>query len=319
MELRPLGSTGIRVSVLGIGTVKLGRTRGLKYPTPSVSQASAGEWSGDRSGRSGGEGSGEALNTLPSDEQIVALLTAAQELGINLIDTAPAYGSSEQRLGDIMSRQGGGGGGGWLSGHQRERWVICTKAGEEFDDASGQSRYDFSPAHVRMSVERSLKRLRVECLDIVLVHSDGRDDWILRESGAIEELERLRDQGKLRVPGISTKSRAGGLAAVQRLAQAGNSSAVAGGAGCAGGGSGGGGGVVMITYNQEHQDEAPVIDAAARSGVGILLKKALSSGHASDPAQAIRFALRHPGVSSVIVGTISPTHLEANAAAAMNG
>ncbi|MFW8341556.1 aldo/keto reductase, partial [Klebsiella pneumoniae] len=70
--LRPLGSTGLRVSPLGLGTVKLGRDQGVKYPN------------GFR---------------IPDDQQARELLYLARELGINLIDTAPAYGVSEERLG----------------------------------------------------------------------------------------------------------------------------------------------------------------------------------------------------------------------------
>ena len=72
MIKRPLGSTGIDVSVLGLGTVKIGRNQQVKYPT-------------------GFE--------LPDDDTVIELFELAQSLGINFIDTAPAYGSSEQRLG----------------------------------------------------------------------------------------------------------------------------------------------------------------------------------------------------------------------------
>ena len=68
MELRPLGATGLQVSPLGLGTVKFGRNQGVKYP--------------------------QAFN-LPSDREALALLELAWDLGINLLDTAPAYGESE--------------------------------------------------------------------------------------------------------------------------------------------------------------------------------------------------------------------------------
>ena len=84
---RPLGSTGLRVSPLGLGTVKLGRNTGVKYPNQFA---------------------------LPSDGQARELLALARDLGINLIDTAPAYGTSETRLGPLL--QG-----------QRQDWVVCTK------------------------------------------------------------------------------------------------------------------------------------------------------------------------------------------------
>ena len=126
--MRALGDTGIAVSALGLGTVKLGRDQGVKYP----------------------EGF-----TIPDDRAATALLDQARELDINLIDTAPAYGNSEQRLGKLLKGQ-------------RANWVICSKVGEEFEN--GQSRFDFSPEHTRASVIRSLRRLNTDVIDMVLVH-----------------------------------------------------------------------------------------------------------------------------------------------------
>lgn len=259
MQTRPLGNTGRQVSVIGLGTVKLGRNAGVNYP--------------------GGDG-----YDLPTDQQAIELLGTAADLGINFVDTAPAYGVSEERLGALMAA------GGWFGG--RDRWVVCTKAGEEFDNATAKSRHDFSPMAVRTSVDRSLRRLRVDRIDVLLLHSDGRDEWVLRESGALEELHQLRAEGKIAAIGISSKSVAGGLLAVER--------------GCD---------VVMVTLNPAHTQERPVIAAAAKAGVGVLVKKALASGHAADPAAAIRFGLSEPGVSSLVVGTMNTKNLRTDAAA----
>ena len=75
MELRHLGNTGIKVSPLGLGTVKLGRNQQVKYPHGF---------------------------TLPDDKTVKELLALTWDLGINLIDTAPAYGNSEERLGALL-------------------------------------------------------------------------------------------------------------------------------------------------------------------------------------------------------------------------
>lgn len=64
---RPLGSTGLSISPLGLGTVKLGRDQGVKYPNGF---------------------------SIPDDAQACQLLTLARELGINLIDTAPSTASA---------------------------------------------------------------------------------------------------------------------------------------------------------------------------------------------------------------------------------
>src|SRR5687768_5179148 len=131
--LRPLGNTGLEISALGLGTVKIGRNEQVKYP---------------------------ASFSIPDDTAVIMLLAQAYELGINLIDTAPAYGNSEERLGQLL--------------HKRQDWVIVTKVGEEFTE--GKSFFDFSASHTRASVERSLKRLNTDFLDIVLIHSDGNDE-----------------------------------------------------------------------------------------------------------------------------------------------
>ena len=252
---RPLGNTGLIVSPLGLGTVKLGRDQGVKYPNGF---------------------------TIPDDAAARALLDQARALGINLIDTALAYGVSEQRLGPLLRGQ-------------REDWVIVSKVGEEFDN--GQSRFDFSPAHTRLSVERSLQRLETDRIDLVLVHSDGNDVAILRDSGVYETLAELKREGKLRAFGLSGKTVEGGLLALER------------------------GDCAMVTYNLAERGEQAVLDHAATHGKGILIKKALASGHAvlagEDPVRAsFELVFGHPGVTAAIVGTINPQHLAANAATA---
>lgn len=262
MELRPLGNTGLRVSVLGLGTVKLGRTRGLKYPGAQLAAE------------------------LPSDDAATGLLAGAAEVGITLLDTAPAYGVAEERIGSLMAANN------WFGG--RDRWTLCTKAGEEFDEGGagrgdGESRFDFSPGAIRASIERSLNRLCTDRLEIALLHSDGRDVWIIRESGALEELRRLKERGLVRAIGVSTKTIAGGLLAAEMCD------------------------VVMVMHNPAYTIEREVIDSAASRGVGVLIKKGLASGHTPDAGAAIRFVLGTPGVSSMIVGTSSAAHLRENA------
>lgn len=250
---RPLGTTGMSVSILGLGTVKLGRNQGVKYP---------------RTFR------------IPDDAEAANLISLARDLGINLIDTAPAYGNSEARLGKLL--QG-----------QRDQWLICSKVGEEFVD--GRSNFDFSPEHVRFSIERSLQRLRTDYLDMVLIHSDGNDEAIIREFGTLEALAAAKQSGKLRAFGMSSKTLAGGLLAA-RTAD-----------------------VMMVTWNLAHQEELPVIDLCQQLGRGVLVKKALASGHAAlsadeDPVEkSFRMLFAHPGVSSAVVGTINPDHLRQNA------
>lgn len=244
---RPLGNTGMTVSILGLGTVKLGRREGVKYPAPFE---------------------------LPTDAEASRLLDTARGLGINLIDTAPAYGTSEARLGRLLR-------------DQRNAWLLCTKVGETF--AKGTSTYDFSPEQVQISVKESLRRLHTDRLDVVLIHSDGNDLDILDGLGTLDCLKDLKARGWIRAVGISHKTLAGARRALEL--------------GCD---------VIMATLNLTEQSEADLIARAGASGCGVLVKKAMASGHSG--TESLRYAASAPGVSSVIVGTINPDHLEENAA-----
>ncbi|MFY0678172.1 MAG: aldo/keto reductase [Neptuniibacter sp.] len=254
MILRQVADTGIQISPIGLGTVKLGRDKGVKYPTGFK---------------------------IPNDQEAGNLITLAKDLGINLIDTAPAYGNSEERLGVLL--QG-----------QRQDWVICSKAGEEFNNDTGESSFNFTPEHVRFSVERSLQRLKTDYIDMLLIHSDGNDVEIIQHYGILELLEDLKKQGKIRATGMSTKTVEGGLMALEK-------------SDCA-----------MVTYNLEQQGEKAVLDYAEKNKKAVLLKKALASGHLCkntdvDPVKAsFEFIFNHPGVTSAIVGTINPEHLKSN-------
>lgn len=258
MEHRALGRTGIDVSVLGLGTVKLGRNSGVKYP--------------------------EAFD-LPSDADAMALLDACCEAGVNLLDTAPAYGTSEERLGGLLRERG-----------DRDSWVLSTKVGERFDSALGRSSFDFSGRGVRASVERSLERLGTDWLDVVMLHSDGRDEWVLRESGGLGALLELKARGLIRAVGASTKSLDGALAAVELCD------------------------VVMVTVHAGYLEEVPAVEAASRRGVGVLVKKALASGHgivggAGAAFEAVLGRGWSGGVSSVVIGTSKASRVHENAEA----
>ena len=251
MELRELGSTGIKVSPLGLGTVKIGRDQQVKYPTDFK---------------------------IPDDNAVRELFDLAWGLGINTLDTAPAYGNSEERLGQLLPN--------------RHDWVIVGKVGEIFEN--GESSFDFSAKYTRMSVERSLRRLRRDHIDMVLVHSDGDDMAIIQNEAVCDTLLELQHEGKIAAVGMSTKTVEGGLWSVENLD------------------------VVMASYNPSYTDELPVLQRAAELNKGVLIKKGLQSGHADSAAggggveQALRFVFAQPAVHSVVVGTINPKHLREN-------
>lgn len=245
MEQRRLGKHGPLVSVIGLGAFKIGRNQKIKYAQPY---------------------------DLPSDEQVERLLSGALDLGVNYIDTAPAYGLSEQRLGNAIS-------------HRRGEFILGTKVGEIFED--GESRYDYSAPAVRASIEQSLRRLRTEVLDIVLIHSDGRDVEIMQQTDIVTTLGQLRDAGKIRLIGLSGKTVEGARAALDWAD------------------------VIMVEYHSDDRSHEPVIAEAAGRGIGVVVKKALASGRL-DAGEALRFVLKTPGVCSAVVGTLNLQHLAAN-------
>ena len=255
MNRRPLGAGGPLVSEIGLGALKLGRTEGLKYPAPFE---------------------------LPSDEEASRLLNTARQLGVNLIDVAPAYGVAEARLGRL------------LPGH-RDDWIISTKAGETFQ--SGGSTFDFTPEGIALSMDASLRQLRVDHVDVLLAHSDGVIEKDLVGSGLLDALRHVQRAGKARLVGVSTKTLEGARMAVEHTD------------------------VVMVALSPVDTEADPAVTLAHERGVGVLVKKGLASGHlgklGGDPVRAaVRFSLDRPGVSSLVIGTANPDHLAQAVAAA---
>jgi aryl-alcohol dehydrogenase-like predicted oxidoreductase len=244
MDRRPLGRTGLAASPVSFGAFKIGRNEKTKY----------------------------ALGyELPSDTETERLLNGVLDLGVNLIDTAPAYGVSEERIGKLIS-------------HRNREFIISTKVGEVFED--GQSTYDFSREPVIASVQRSLKRLRREVLDFVLVHAND-DDFVLKQTDVAQTLADLRARGLIRFIGHSGKTVAGARLAMQ-WADA-----------------------LMIEYHPRDASHEPVLAEAGAKGTALFVKKPLASG-AIPPGEAIPFILRSPHVGTIVVGGLNLEHFRQN-------
>ena len=249
MVKRRLGRSNIEVSPIGFGAFKIGRNTGVKY-----SQA----------------------YDLPDDDAVASLIDGLLDLGINYIDTAPAYGLSEERIGAALPGR-------------RGDLVLSTKVGETFEN--GRSTYDFSAAGIRESVQRSLQRLRTEMIDLVLIHSDGNDMRILAQTDAVPTLTALRDEGVIRAIGLSGKTVEGARAALSWSD------------------------VVMVEYNDRDRTHAGLIAEASERGVGVVVKKGLASGRLP-AEQSIRFVLGTAGVSSLVIGSLNLDHIKKNLAVA---
>ena len=113
------------------------------------------------------------------------LLGSALDAGLNVLDTATCYFDSEEKLGRA------------LAGRPRDGYHLFTKCGH----AAGLPFEDWTPEVVAPSVERSLRRLGTDHVDLVQLHSCAAET--LRRGDLIDALQRVRDAGKTRFIGYS--------------------------------------------------------------------------------------------------------------------
>jgi aryl-alcohol dehydrogenase-like predicted oxidoreductase len=285
---RPLGRTQADVTILGYGAMEL---RGLPR--------------------------GPEL----ADDDAERLLNAVLDGGINLIDTSPDYGRSEELIGRYV-------------GHRRGEFFLASKCGclmELPADAKPPYPHDYSPANVRAAIEQSLRRLQTDRLDLVQVHmSPSRAT--LEDNHTVQTLTELRDEGKVRFIGMSgiLPDLADHLA--MNVFDA-----------------------FQIPYSAVQRNHEELITEAADQGAGTLIRGGAARGAASDEKNwanspltqepglgqrnwqtsgiedlladagmssmefVLRFTLSHPGLSTTIVGTAKPDHLATNIATAEKG
>src|SRR6266498_4356456 len=112
------------------------------------------------------------------------LLNTALDDGLNVIDTAECYGLSEEFIGRTVS-------------HRRHEYYLFTKCGH----AAGLEFPDWHPRLLEKSIERSLRRLRTDYLDLIQLHSCSQD--VLRRGDVISVLQHARQAGKVRYLGYS--------------------------------------------------------------------------------------------------------------------
>ena len=296
MKYRTLGRTGLNVSVVGVGTWQFG-----------------GEW-------------GKAF----SQEEADRILGRAEELGINLIDTAECYGPdhlSESLVGHALRVVG-----------RRDRWVVATKFGHDFHGHLNRSDRR-SAADVRKQLDDSLRALRTDYVDLYQYHSvrDAEFD----DSEVRQVLADALAAGKVRHVGNSISSNASTTHQVD-----GSTDARVG--------------AIQVVYNRlDRKAEQLSFPSATRQDLGVMARVPLASGYLSgkykpgaafaggdvraghDPKKAaetlaevqriareevppgvnmaqwaLAWCLRHPAVTCVIPGCKSVAQVESNAAAA---
>lgn len=175
MQYRELGKTHIKVSEVGFGAWAIGG-------------------SADAAGVPIGWGRS-------SDDESLAAIRRARDLGVTFFDTADSYGfgRSESLLGIVLSRS-------------RHEVVIATKVGV-VRDREGRLAKDFSKQHVFDAVNGSLKRLRTDYVDVYQLHNPTLDE--LRRDDIHEAMDRLQEVGKIRFWGVSVTTPEEGIEVVR--------------------------------------------------------------------------------------------------------
>jgi aryl-alcohol dehydrogenase-like predicted oxidoreductase len=284
LEKRPLGHTGIDVTVLGFGAMEL---RGERHRNPR-----------------------------PLEEgQAASVLNAVLDAGINFIDTSIDYGASESQIGDAISHR--------RDEYFLASKAGCPLDGEQFVNAPpGALPHDFSRRNIREGLEQSLRRLQTDYLDLLQLHISPPLTTI-QSNDVVETLLGLREEGKIRfigssstLPNIVDHIELKTFDAFQipySLLEREHEDAITWahdqGAGVIVRGGVAKGGPARIRPTRKNVWE---------------LWDAEHFDDLLDPGQTrvdftLRFTLSHPGLSTTIVGTLSEKHLLENVAAALQG
>jgi D-threo-aldose 1-dehydrogenase len=279
-------------------------------------------------GRSGLEVGRFALGCAPlgsleptpaNDEMGEAMLAAAWDGGVRTFDVAPLYGAGrgERRLGHFLVTK------------RRDDFVLSTKVGRLLrptHDGDPASVYDFSRDGVRASLDESLGRLGLDRIDIALIH-DPDDHFAEAMDQAYPALEELRSEGVVGAIGLGMNQ----AEMLERFVRDTDIDCV----------------LVAGRYSLLDDRAAPgLLPAASERGVGVLVGGVFNSGILADPSPgstfnyrpaaaelleravalravahdhgvslsraALHYSLRHPAVTTIVVGAVSPGEVVQN-------
>src|SRR5206468_4280804 len=169
MRYRPLGRTGFSVSEISLGTVEIGMPYGIAR---------------------------DGVAPPPDEAEASKLLHCALDLGVNLIDTARAYGESEAIIGRALR-------------DRRKEFFLVSKVlsyhDQNLDCAALRER-------ITSSVHQSLALLQTDCVDVMMIHSAPVE--AIKGGEALSILKKLKQQGHIRAVGASVYGEEAALAAI---------------------------------------------------------------------------------------------------------
>lgn len=280
-NIKQLGKTGITISSIGLGTVEIGIPYGLE-------------------------------NRLPLDAEAENVLKKAVEVGVTYFDTARGYGVAEERIGKAGIAK--------LPGITVG--TKCAQFLEKGEDPHGQE----LEQRIRADIETSLRMLQVDSLPLVMYHGGSVEQ--IKRGELIEIAQKLTNEGKVQNWGIATRGAEAPLAAIE----SGFFKAIE---------------TAYSILDQRMNEQ--VLPLAHEKGIGIinrsvLLKGALTPAHPRLPQElaqlkenaakaqataeqlgidlpslAIRFVLSNEAISTALIGTMKPEHLEHAIRAAETG
>ena len=253
-------------------------------------------------------GPGYNLGRQIDDDHATRLLNLVLDLGIDFVDTSPDYGRSEELIGRAIAGR-------------RDEFFLASKCGCPEEDGPELPRplvHDYSKATIVTVVERSLRRLATDHLDLVQLHGTPTRSR-LEADDTIATLHALRDQGKVRFIGSSSM--------LPQLDELIDLDVFDG---------------FQVPYSAMQRQHEQAMARAGRAGAAIVVRGALAQGRRDVPwspgwdgwAAAglddlldggtptdfmLRYAISHPATTTAIVGTLDPGHLRANVAAAQRG
>ena len=254
-----------------------------------------------------------------SEKQAENLLHEVLDLGINYIDTSRAYGNSEVRIGRYLSGR-------------RDKVIVATKCGcnPHLDKRGCRHVLTFDRSTLKRNIEESLRALRTDCIDIWQLHGATPEKLIGGPEGEVVEfMQQMQEEGKVRYIGVSIrhgpKTEPGypsryGYQCIQEYPDWGVFD------------------TFQIVYGGMLRTSEELLQYAADKGAGILARGVVRDYFKDFPvlfAKAgldellvegedrrsflIRYALSHPAVSTVLIGTNNQEHLKANVIAASAG